>query len=138
MRVAVGGTHPSAIIQLTDLLGRLGHEVIDLGAGENPGGSFGVAAGVAGTVSQGDADCGILIGPAGEEMCAAANKYPGVRAGVCRDELMAEIARRYMDLNVICLPPDLGDQRALAEIVRIWLDAPYKTNRSPEDPASKR
>ena len=48
------------------------------------------AADVARRVSSGEMDRGILICGTGIGMCIAANKFPGVRAAPCHDDLTAE------------------------------------------------
>ena len=55
---------------------------------------------VASKVSGGQADRGILICGTGIGMSIAANKFPGVRAAPCYDEVMVEMSRRHNNVNV--------------------------------------
>ena len=50
---------------------------------------------------------GILVCGSGIGMSIVANKFPGVRAALCHDELTAEMSRRHNDANVLCLSADL-------------------------------
>ena len=68
---------------------------------------------VAESVASGDYELGILVCGSGIGMSIAANKQPGIRAGLVLDEEMARLARRHNNANVLCLgarktPPDLA------------------------------
>ena len=62
-------------------------------------------------------------------MAIAANKFPGVRAVLCHDEIAAEISRRHCDCNVLCLSSDLTAPEMLQHIVESWLAAPFEGGR---------
>jgi len=62
-------------------------------------------------------------------MCLAANKFAGIRAAACYDEFMAEVSRRYLDVNVLCLSADLLGEHPTERIVEIWLEAPFEAGR---------
>ena len=68
---------------------------------------------VAEAVASGDYELGILVCGSGIGMSIAANKQPGIRAGLVFDEEMAQLARRHNNANVLCLgarktPPELA------------------------------
>ncbi|MCR4410826.1 MAG: ribose 5-phosphate isomerase B [Thermoguttaceae bacterium] len=132
MRIAVGTDHRGYAIRhkLIELLRGLGHEVIDTGNDSpEPVDYPDVAAGVASLVSRGEVDRGILICGTGLGMCIAANKFPGVRAAPCHDDLTAEMSRRHNDLNVLCLSADLLGERLIDRMVEIWLNTPFEGGR---------
>jgi ribose 5-phosphate isomerase B len=54
-------------------------------------------------IGNGQADCGILICGSGQGMAMAANRFPHIRAALCRDVDDAELARLHNDANVLCL-----------------------------------
>ena len=68
--------------------------------------------------------CGTGIG-----MAIAANKFPGVRAAPCTDEVTAEISRRHNDLNVLCLSADLLSPRVVERMVEVWVDTEFEGGR---------
>ena len=72
---------------------------------------------------------GILIGRTGLGMCIAANKFPGVRAAVCNDKFTADTARRYLNVNVLCLSADLLGEYSIGKIVEVWLATPAEGGR---------
>ncbi|HEX3998005.1 MAG TPA: ribose 5-phosphate isomerase B [Pirellulales bacterium] len=132
MRVALGSDHRGVHVKskLLELLTRLGHSVEDVGSSSTESCDYpDVAAKVARKISAGDADRGILICGTGLGMCIAANKFPGVRAAPCHDDLTAELSRRHNDLNVLCLSADLLGERLIDRMVEIWLDTPFEGGR---------
>lgn len=132
MRIAVGSDHRGYSVRskLIDQLRRLGHEVEDLGAFKDESVDYpDVAALVAGKVSQQQADRGILVCGTGLGMCIAANKFPGVRAAPCHDDLTAEMSRRHNDANVLCLSADLLGERIMDRILETWLSTAFEGAR---------
>jgi len=132
MRIAVGSDHRGVSMRLKviDLLGRLGQEVVDLGTNEPGSVDYpNVAAEVAGRVSRGEVDRGILICGTGLGMSIAANKFPGVRAAPCHDYVTAEMSRRHNDLNVLCLSGDILGERLVDRLVEIWLTTEFEGGR---------
>ena len=114
MRISVGNDHRGLEVKkrLTELLQRLGHEVVDEGTQSDQSVDYpDIAAVVAEKVSRGEVDRGILICGTGIGMSITANKFPGVRAATCNDAVTAEISRRHNDVNVLCLAGDLLGQR---------------------------
>ena len=132
MRISVGSDHRGVAMRqkIIDLLERLGQEVIDVGAdSDEPVDYPDVAAAVARRVSCGEADRGILICGTGLGMSIAANKFPGVRAAPCHDDLTAELSRRHNDLNVLCLSGDIVGEKIVDRLVEIWLETPFEGGR---------
>jgi ribose 5-phosphate isomerase B len=84
---------------------------------------------VASNVSSGNADRGILICGTGIGMSITANKFPGVRAATCYDEVMVEMSRRHNNVNVLCLPGDMIGERSVDELVLMWLQTEFDGGR---------
>jgi ribose 5-phosphate isomerase B len=132
MRIAVGGDHRGYSIRskVIDLLKRLGHDVVDVGTYSNQAVDYpDIAASVASKVSCGEVERGILVCGTGLGMCIAANKFAGVRAAPCHDDLTAEMSRRHNDLNVLCLSADLLGERLIDRMVELWLTTPFEGGR---------
>ena len=94
MRIAIGSDHRgvAARMRLIGLLERMGHTVVDCGShGQDAVDYPDIAADVAGRVSHGTVDRGILLCCTGVGMAIAANKLPGVRAATCHDGVTAEM-----------------------------------------------
>ena len=132
MRIAVGSDHRGVNlrVKIVDLLTKLGQEVVDVGSYDDQSVDYpDIAALVARKVSKGEVDRGILICGTGLGMTIAANKFPGVRAAPCHDDLTAEMSRRHNDLNVLCLSGDILGERLVDRLVDIWLKTEFEGGR---------
>jgi len=88
-----------------------------------------IAAKVAQSVSSGAVDRGILICGTGIGMCVVANKFPGIRAAPCHNEVVAELSRKHNDSNILCLSGDLLGERSSVAVVASWLAAHFEGSR---------
>lgn len=116
--------------KIAELLARLGQEVVDVGSFDTQPVDYpDVAAAVARRVSAGQVDRGILVCGTGLGMSIVANKFPGVRAAPCHDDLSAELSRRHNDLNVLCLSGDMLGDRVVDRLVETWLKTEFEGGR---------
>jgi len=132
MRISVGSDHRGFAIRskVIELLKQLGHEVEDVGTFTPDAVDYpDIASLVAPKVSQGEVDRGILVCGTGLGMCIAANKFPGVRAAPCHDDLTAEMSRRHNDTNILCLSADLLGERLIDRMIELWLSTPFEGGR---------
>jgi ribose 5-phosphate isomerase B len=103
VKLAIGSDHAGFPLkeEVRDYLTKAGHEIVDLGAYEvdplDDYPDFAEKVGLA--VKLGDAPRGILICGS----CVAANKIPGIRAGMCHDTYSAHQGVEHDDMNVIVL-----------------------------------
>lgn len=132
MKIAVASDHRGFNIKdriLSQVI-ELHHEALDLGPTNSeicdyP--DFGAKA--ARAVSEGKVDRAILICGSGIGMCIVANKFKGVRAALCHDDLSAEMSRRHNDANVMCLSADLLGERLASRMIELWLSTPFEGGR---------
>jgi ribose 5-phosphate isomerase B len=132
MRIAIGSDHRGYLVKakLLQLLQQWGHEVIDEGTHDAQSVDYpDIAATVSRQVSKHEVDRGILICGTGIGMAIAANKFPGVRAAPCHDEVTAEMSRRHNDVNVLCLSADLLGERRIDRMVELWLRTEFEGGR---------
>ncbi len=132
MKIAIASDHRGYDVKgkILTMIKDLGHEGLDYG----PDGSASVdypdfAAKVAQDVASGEIDRGILICGSGIGMCIAANKFAGVRAAPCHDDLTAEMSRLHNDANVLCLSADLLGDRLVNRMVEIWVTTDFEGGR---------
>jgi RpiB/LacA/LacB family sugar-phosphate isomerase len=81
------------------------------------------AVGVA--VRDGEADRGILVCGSGVGASVAANKIPGVRAGLCHDHYSAHQGVEHDDMNVLVMGGRVIGESVALELVRAFLDSNY-------------
>lgn len=132
MKVAIASDHRGYHLKekVISLLKARGHEVIDDGPASDASVDYpDFAALVAKKVSSGEVERGILICGTGIGMAISANKFPGVRAAACTDEVTAELSRRHNDLNVLCLSGDLLSSRSIERLVDIWMKTDFEGGR---------
>lgn len=132
MRIAIGSDHRGYHLKekLSNILRTKGHEVTDEGTHVTEAVDYPDFAAIVGKkVSDGTVDRGILICGTGIGMAITANKFPGVRAAACTDEVTAEIARRHNDLNVLCLSADMLSPRVVERMVEIWIETEFEGGR---------
>ncbi len=132
MKIAVASDHRGFAIKskILQMITEAGHEAIDLGTDSIESVDYPDFAGqVAKSVSSGTIDRGILICGSGLGMCIVANKFPGVRATQCHDDLSAEMSRLHNDSNVLCLSADMLGDKLINRMINIWLKTKFEGGR---------
>lgn len=132
MKIAIASDHRGFAIKgkIVAMITELGHQALDMGTDTPDSVDYpDYGAKVAQAISQGEADRGILICGTGMGMCITANKFPGVRACSCHDDLTAEMSRRHNDANVLCLSADLLGDRLVNRMVELWLRTEFEGGR---------
>ena len=132
MLIAIGSDHRGFHLKerLKGVIEGKGCQINDVGAGSEEAVDYpDFAALVARQISDHAADRGILICGTGIGMAIAANKFEGVRAGTCTDEITAEMSRRHNDLNVLCLSADMLSPRTADRMVEVWIDTKFEGGR---------
>jgi ribose 5-phosphate isomerase B len=130
--VAIGADHGG--FDLKELLkpdiAGMGYEIKDVGSdNRDPVDYPDPAAAVAKLVGTGAAWRGIIIDGAGIGSCMAANKVPGVRAGLAHDLSSAVNGREHNDANVLTLGAGLTGPALARQIVKAWLAAEFGGGR---------
>nr|WP_121272399.1 ribose 5-phosphate isomerase B [Pedobacter schmidteae] len=106
MKVIIGSDHAGFYYKniLVAALQQQGYEVIDLGTNtENPTDYPDHAADVARAIIAGRGEKGILICGSAVGVSIAANKFKGIRAGVCHDTYSAHQSVEHDDVNILCM-----------------------------------
>ncbi|MFQ5457006.1 MAG: ribose 5-phosphate isomerase B [Myxococcota bacterium] len=133
MKIAIASDHAGVRLKkqiLEHLAARTGIEIEDFGTFEDTAVDYpDFARKVAGSVSSGVAERGILVCGSGVGMSVAANKYPGVRAAVIDGIETASQARAHVDTNVAVF----GERQILPEdalpALDVWLDTKFEGGR---------
>ncbi len=132
VKLVIGSDHAGFPLkeEVRAYLAKAGHEVIDLGAykieplDDYP--DFAEKVGLA--VKRGDAPRGILICGSGVGVCVAANKIPGIRAGMCHDTYSAHQGVEHDDMNVIVLGARIIGPALAFEVLNAFTGAKFIAN----------
>jgi RpiB/LacA/LacB family sugar-phosphate isomerase len=128
MRLALGCDHAGFELKggLAAAMVQDGHEVLDLGThGPDPVDYPVYAEAVGEAVLSGRAERGVLICGSGVGMAVAANKLPGIRAGLCHDSYLAHQGVEHDDMNVLVLGGLVVGREQALDLVRLFLAARY-------------
>lgn len=132
MKIAIGSDHRGYEVKtkIIEHLKKLGHDSVDCGAHDCNSIDYpDIATAVAEKIVDGEVDRGILICGSGIGMAITANKFPGVRAATCHDDLTAEMSRRHNNVNVMCLSADLLGERLIDRMVDLWINTEFEKGR---------
>jgi ribose 5-phosphate isomerase B len=104
-----------------------GHEVVDLGAytGDQPDDYPDFAEKVGEAILAGVAKKGVLICGSGVGVCVAANKIPGIRAGMCHDTYSAHQGVEHDDMNVVVFGARIIGSALAYELADSFLGAKF-------------
>jgi ribose 5-phosphate isomerase B len=128
MRIAVAADHAGFERkgELAEALRALGHEVVDLGThGPEPVDYPDVAEALAHAVVDGRVERGVLVCGSGVGASIAANKIPGVRAGLCHDSYSAHQGVEHDDMNVLVLGSRVVGPELAKELARAFVGATF-------------
>lgn len=80
-------------------------------------------------VANGMCEKGILVCRSGIGMDIMANKVKGIRAALCFNSKMAEMAKRHEDANIITIGADYVSKEDAIKTIRAWLDSEFEGDR---------
>ncbi len=129
MKVAIGSDHGGVALKalLVRRLQQQGLEVADLGTHSTAPCDYPrIAFKVASAVARKRFDRGVLLCKSGLGMAMAANKVPGIRAGVCGDRFDAERSRAHNNANVLVLGAEKLTTAQASRIVDVWFATPFE------------
>ena len=88
-----------------------------------------VAHKVAGAISEGEYERGILICGTGIGMSVVANRYNGVRACLCHNIFTARLSREHNDANILVMGGRVIGKGIAIEMVEHFLNTPFDGGR---------
>jgi ribose 5-phosphate isomerase B len=128
MRVAIGADHAGYPLKqvLIPFLEGLGHAVTDLGThSTDPVDYPDYAEAVGLAVLDGNVDRGVLICGSGVGASVAANKLPGIRAGIAHDTYSAHQGVEHDNMNVLVLGSRVIGVELAKELAATYLRAVF-------------
>jgi ribose 5-phosphate isomerase B len=128
MKVVIGSDHAGFQLKnaMGDLLRSMGNDVLDIGAfNENPSDYPDFAEAVDRAILDGKAERGVLICGSGVGASVAANKLPGIRAGMCHDTYSAHQGVEHDNINVLVLGSRVVGVALAQDLVRAFMGAKF-------------
>ena len=130
MKIAIGSDHAGFDMkeEVKKLLARKNIDIEDVGTFSKESCDYpDFAAEVARRVAEGTADQGIVICTTGIGVSIVANKFPRVRAALCVNPHMAQMARKHNNANVLALGSAEISGADLPAIVDTWLTTDFES-----------
>lgn len=128
MKITIGSDHAGFALKkvLIDHLRKSGHQISDVGTDSTAPVDYpDYAEAVARGVLQGGSERGILICGSGVGASVAANKVPGIRAGLCHDSYSAHQGVEHDDVNVLVLGSRVVADELAKDLCTIFLNARF-------------
>lgn len=132
LKLAIGGDHAGFQLKqkIISLLEEQGHLVEDFGPfNDNSVDYPDFVHPLAEAIERKEFDFGILICGSGNGVAMTANKHPGIRAALCWNEMLANLARSHNDANILCLAGRFVDYELAKEILYIFLNTNFSGGR---------
>ena len=128
MRIAIGSDHAGFSLKegVANDLRRMGHEVVDVGTHDTESVDYpDYAEALSKALLDRKAERGILICGSGVGASVAANKVPGIRAGLCHDTYSAHQGVEHDDMNVLVLGGRVIGPELARELIAAYLGATF-------------
>jgi ribose 5-phosphate isomerase B len=133
MRIAITADHNGVAVKdrLVGWLEAQGHDVDDRAAhvGADVVDYPPLCEDVCRRVLDGHADRAVVVGGSGSGEAICCNKLPGIRAALCHDRFVAEIAGGNNDANVLVTGAKVVSPELAVAIVETWLATPFRGGR---------
>src|ERR1700726_858678 len=132
MKISIGADHAGYEMkrELIPFVESLGHTVHDVGTFEpgNPDDYPDYAILVAEDIRSGRAQRGVLVCGSGVGVSVAANKFKGIRAGICHDHYSAHQGVEHDDMNVIVFGARIIGPALAYELADAFIKANFIVN----------
>jgi beta-phosphoglucomutase family hydrolase/RpiB/LacA/LacB family sugar-phosphate isomerase len=128
MRIVIGADHGGFSLKedLAAHMRGLGHQLVDVGTHGTEAVDYpDYAEAVSRVLLEGNADRGVLICGSGVGASVAANKLPGIRAGLCHDTYSAHQGVEHDNMNVLVLGGRVIGPALAHELVTAYLAAEF-------------
>ena len=132
MNILISNDHAGVELKnaVNRFLKKKGHVVVNLG--DNSGESVDYPVSIhqlAKEISNNKEKIGIIMCGTGNGVSMVANKYKGVRAGLCWSKEIAELIRKHNDANILSLPARFLSIKQALEIVEVFLKTDFEGGR---------
>jgi ribose 5-phosphate isomerase B len=130
--IAVGADHAGFAYKaaIVNHLNKNGFQVADFGTySDNSVDYPDFAHPTAESVEKKETACGILVCGSANGVAITANKHQGIRAALCWQREIAELARRHNNANILCLPARFVSLDDALKIIDTFLTTSFEGGR---------
>ena len=131
-KLAIGSDHAGFELK-SEILKHLksnGYDVKDFGAYSSDRADYpDFAHPLSMAVEKGEYDLGILICGSGNGISMTANKHQGIRAALCWEKEIAELARLHNDANILAMPARYIEVEEAKACVDVFLNTDFEGGR---------
>ena len=133
MKIIIGSDHAGFLLKEECrklLIDELGYDVRDSGVYNTQSSDYpNIAKEVAGAVSSGEFEKGILICGSGIGMSITANRFRGVHAALCHNLYTSEMCRKHNNANILVFGARVIGEGLALEMVKIFLKTEFEGDR---------
>lgn len=132
MKIAIGCDHAGFPYKdaIKKMLEENGHKVEDFGTNSADSVDYpDFVHPVATQVEEGKAKFGVLICGSGNGVAMTANKHQKIRAALCWQTELADLARQHNNANIVCIPARFISKRKAVQIVDAFVTAKFEGGR---------
>ncbi|WPU94628.1 ribose 5-phosphate isomerase B [Mucilaginibacter sabulilitoris] len=130
LKIAIGADHAGFDYKQILLEAIQTAELKDFGTYSNASADYpDFAHPVASAVESGEFDLGILVCGSANGVAITANKHQGIRAAICWNEELAELARKHNNANIVCIPARFISTDEAKKIVSVFLNTEFEGGR---------
>lgn len=132
MNISIGCDHAGYQLKndIIQYLSELDYTIYDYGTGTPESVDYpDYAHAVVGSLIEGETEKAILICGTGNGICMTANKWRDVRAALCWNTEIAELARQHNNANILCLPARFLTTEQALEIVKVFFSTEFEGGR---------
>jgi len=132
MKISIGNDHAGFLHKAAVMrfLEEEGHQITNYGTDADTSVDYpDFVHPVAKDVVNGSAEKGILLCGSGNGVSMTANKYQDIRAAICWEAELAQLARAHNDANVLCIPARFITEEVALAMVATFLNTPFEGGR---------
>ena len=129
MNIIISNDHAGVELKnkVKDYLESKGYKLKDLGNNDGESVDYpDIIHPLAKEISENNDSKGIIMCGTGNGVSMVANKYEGVRAGLCWSKEIAELIRKHNNANILSLPARFISIKDALEIVKVFLETDFE------------
>ena len=129
MNIIISNDHAGVELKnkVKDYLESKGYKLKDFGSNDGESVDYpDIIHPLAKEISENNENKGIIMCGTGNGVSMVANKYEGVRAGLCWSKEIAELIRKHNNANILSLPARFLSIKDALEIVNVFLETDFE------------